>query len=239
MKATSGFAIVLVLALAGCTSTTPTLQAGDDVETTYDGLVRVDNTIMDSVWARPDIDLKGYSKVIFVPVGISYRDVEPSDPTSALRQSTRSRDTPLREFQLDEETKAFFEAEIGDAFMGAVSSSQVFTIVEEAGPDVLSIGVALLDVVSRVPPHPRPRDSRLDEQYRVCARGRSSCGTAAESESRVESRNESQRNTQTRPPLGRYRARWAGYAADRGHIGSRAICFACCRPLAFDFITFS
>ena len=152
MKATSGYAIVLVLALAGCTSTTPTMQTGDDVETTYDGLVRVDNTIMDSVWARPGIDLKGYSKVIFVPVGISYRDAEPSDPTSALRQSTRSRNTPLREFQLDEETKAFFEAEINDAFMGAVSSSQVFTIVEEAGPDVLSIGVALLDVVSRVPP---------------------------------------------------------------------------------------
>ena len=152
MNKRAGFSILLVFTVAACTSTAPSLQTGEDAETTYDGLVRVDNTIMDSVWARPDIDLKGFDKVIFVPVGISYRDVEPSDPSSAMRQSTRSRNTPLREFQLDEETKAYFEAEIGEAFRGAVSSSEVFTIVEEPGPDVLSIGVALLDVVSRVPP---------------------------------------------------------------------------------------
>lgn len=145
--------LAMLAAIVGC-STTPSasLPTGDDADVSYDGLVRVDDTIMDSVWARPDIDLKGYTKVMFVPVGISYRDVEPSDTSGALRRSTRSRQTELREFQLDEDTKARFEAEISAVFDEEVSASDVFTIVEEPGPDVLKIGVALLDVVSRVPP---------------------------------------------------------------------------------------
>ena len=142
-----------VWALAGVASAAaPQIQTGQGAETTFDGLTRVDNTIMDAVWVRPDIDLRGFRKVLFVPVGVSYRDVEPSDPTTALRRSTRSRTTELREFQLDEETKTLFEAEIGAAFSEEVAASEVYEVVDEAGPDVLQIGVALLDVVSRVPP---------------------------------------------------------------------------------------
>ena len=145
--------VLWLCTLAGCTSsTTPTIQTGQDAETTFDGLTRVDNTIMDSVWARSDIDLGGIRKVIFAPIGVSYRDVEPSDPTTALRRSTRSRQTELREFQLDEETKSFFEAEISAAFEAEVSASEIYSIVDEPGPDVIAVGVALLDVVSRVPP---------------------------------------------------------------------------------------
>jgi len=145
------FAVNLIL--AACTAAEPPrLQTGTDAETTFDGLTRVDNTIMDSVWTRPDIDLTAFRKVLFVPVGVSYRDVEPSDPTRALRRSTRSRTTELREFQLDAATKAYFEAEIGAAFMAEVAAGDIYHIVDSPAPDVLSIGVALLDVVSRVPP---------------------------------------------------------------------------------------
>jgi hypothetical protein len=153
MPGKSKLLVLWLCTLAGCTSsTTPTIQTGQDAETTFDGLTRVDNTIMDSVWARSDIDLGGIRKVIFAPIGVSYRDVEPSDPTTALRRSTRSRQTELREFQLDEETKSFFEAEIGAAFEAEVSASEIYSIVDEPGPDVIAVGVALLDVVSRVPP---------------------------------------------------------------------------------------
>lgn len=144
--------LAILASVVGCSTTAPTIQTGEDAEVTYDGLVRVDNTIMDSVWARPDIALAGYNQVMFVPVGISYRDVEPGDTSGALRQSTRSRRTALQEFQIDEETKARFEAEIGAAFLDEVSTSQVYTVVDEPGPEVLKIGVALLDVISRVPP---------------------------------------------------------------------------------------
>ena len=153
MTGTSLFRLLGVWALAGVASAAaPQIQTGQGAETTFDGLARVDNTIMDAVWVRPDIDLRGFRKVLFVPVGVSYRDVEPSDPTTALRRSTRSRTTELREFRLDEETKALFEAEIGAAFSEEVAASEVYEVVDEAGPDVLQIGVALLDVVSRVPP---------------------------------------------------------------------------------------
>ena len=82
--------IVLLATAVACTTTpAPTVQTGDDAEVTYDGLHRVDDTIMDSVWARPDIDLKGVTKVIFVPIGISYREVEPSDASTAPRCARR------------------------------------------------------------------------------------------------------------------------------------------------------
>ena len=87
-----------------------------------------------------------------MPLGVSYRDVEPSDATTALRRTPRTREPELREFQLDEETKAYFEAEIGKAFSEEVSASDVYQVVDEPAADVLQIGVALLDVVSRVPP---------------------------------------------------------------------------------------
>lgn len=153
MNRTSILNVLWLCVVAGCAaSAAPEIQTGQDAETTFDGLTRVDNTIMDAVWVRPDIDLRGYRKVLFVPVGVSYRDVEPSDPTTALRRTPRSRAPELREFQLDGETKAFFEAEIGQVFREEVAASDVYEVVDEAGPDVLQIGVALLDVVSRVPP---------------------------------------------------------------------------------------
>lgn len=153
MNGTSIRGVLCLCALAGCAaSPTPELQSGADAEVTFDGLVRADNTIMDSVWARPDIDFTGYRKVLFVPLGVSYRDVEPSDATTALRRTPRTREPELREFQLDEETKAYFEAEIGKAFSEEVSASDVYQVVDEPAADVLQIGVALLDVVSRVPP---------------------------------------------------------------------------------------
>lgn len=153
MNGTSIFKVLCLCALAGCAgSATPEIQTGPGAETTFDGLTRVDNTIMDAVWVRPGIDITGYRKVLFVPVGVSYRDVEPSDPTTALRRSTRTGKPELREFQLDEETRTFFEAEIGDALMQEVAASDVYRVVDAAGPDVLQVGIALLDVVSRVPP---------------------------------------------------------------------------------------
>ncbi len=85
MNGTSIRGVLCLCALAGCAaSPTPELQSGPDAEVTFDGLVRADNTIMDSVWARPDIDITGYRKVLFVPLGVSYRDV---DRRAAQQQS--------------------------------------------------------------------------------------------------------------------------------------------------------
>ncbi len=141
-------AIAAVAIAAGCSST-PEFQSGPDAEMTHDGLTRIDRTIMDAVWARQDIDLSGVTKVQFHSLGVEYRNV--SGPYSGRAGTGRTR-SGQSEFQLDEATRELFEEEIGGAFREEIEASTVFTIVDEAGPDVLDVHVGLLDVVSRVPP---------------------------------------------------------------------------------------
>ncbi len=140
---------LLAAAAVGCTST-PTFQTGEDAEVTFDGLTRMDGTIMDAVWALPDIDLTAYSKVMFEGVGVEYREV--SGPYSGREGSTTARRNSQSEFRLHPDTRALFEEEIAGAFREEMARSEVFEIVEEAGPDVLLVRGGLLDVVSRVPP---------------------------------------------------------------------------------------
>ena len=138
-------------ALAGCSSA-PTFQSGEDAEVTFDGLTRMEGTIMDVVWARTDIDLTGYRKVMLEGMGVEYREVTGPYSGRAGMGSSRIQSGNRTEFQLDEATRALFEEEIGSTFIEAMSSSEVFEIVDKAGPDVLLIRGGLLDVVSRVPP---------------------------------------------------------------------------------------
>ena len=143
-------AVAAVAIAAGCSST-PAFQTGADAEVTHDGLTRIDNTIMDAVWARQDVDLTGVTKVMFHNLGIEYRNDSGPYSGRAGTGSMRTRSS-TSEFQLDADTRALFEEEIGAAFMEEFQSSTVFEVVEEPGPDVLGIHVGLLDVVSRVPP---------------------------------------------------------------------------------------
>jgi hypothetical protein len=137
------------LLFAGCT-TTPEFQSGPDAEVTHDGLTRVDKTVMDAVWAREDIDLTSYSKIKFDAVGIEYRPVK--GPYSG-RAGTGSTRRPMQdEFALDDKQKEQIAEEIGGAFLEELARSETFQLVEDSGPDVLTLHVGLLDVVSRVPP---------------------------------------------------------------------------------------
>lgn len=143
-------AVVAVAIAAGCSST-PVFQAGEDAEMTHDGLTRIDRTVMDAVWARKDIDVSGVTKVMFHSLGVEYRNDSGPYSGRAGTGSIRTRSS-TSEFQLDADTKALFEEEIGAAFLEEFQRSTLFEVVEEPGPDVLGIHVGLLDVVSRVPP---------------------------------------------------------------------------------------
>jgi hypothetical protein len=144
--------ILAAMALNGCTST-PTFQTGEDAEVTFDGLTRMEGTVMDVGWARTDIDLTAYRKVMFAGVGVEYRDVG-NAPYSGRRGATGTATSrrSATEFNLHPDTRAQFEEEIAAAFVEEVGRSDVFEIVEEEGPDVLLVRGGLLDVVSRVPP---------------------------------------------------------------------------------------
>jgi hypothetical protein len=143
--------------LAGCAAT-PEFQTGPDAEVTHDGLTRLDKTVLDTVWARTDIDLTGYNKIKFEGVGIEFRPVDgpysgKAGPSSVRISSSNS------EFQLDEQTKALVKEEISSAFVEELAQSDKYEVVDEPGPDVLLLRAGLLDVISRVPPTPMGRSS--------------------------------------------------------------------------------
>jgi hypothetical protein len=133
--------------LMGCTST-PTIQTGPDAEVSYDGLTRVDNTVMDAAWKLADIDLSGYTKVKLLGAGIEFRHAtgQTSGSTSSMRRSGQS------EFPLDESQQERLRQTITDAFTAEMSNSERFELVDTLGPDTLLVRGVLLDVVSRVPP---------------------------------------------------------------------------------------
>lgn len=145
-------ALVALVAISavGCSST-PEFQTGPDAEVTYDGLTRLDRTIMDTVWARKGTDISGANKVMLMNVGVEYRNVTGPYSGRAGAGSVRSSRSG-NEFQLDADTRALFEEEISSAFREELARSEVIELVDEPGPDVLLIRGGLLDVVSRVPP---------------------------------------------------------------------------------------
>lgn len=142
--------LAAALVAAGCSST-PRFS-DDPADVTHDGLTRLDRTIMDTVWARQDIDLSGVTKVRFNGLGVEYRNVDGPYSGRAGTGATSAQTSRSTEFQLDEATRELFEEEIRGAFMEEMQRSSVFEVTDEAGPDVIDVHVGLLDVVSRVPP---------------------------------------------------------------------------------------
>jgi len=135
----------------GCTST-PEFQSGPDAEVTHDGLTRLDKTVLDVVWARTDIDLTGYSKVMFEGVGIEFRPVKGPYSGQAGTGSASITTSSRSVFQLDDKTKTIVKEEIRGAFVDELGQSDVYEVVDAPGPDVLLLRAGLLDVISRVPP---------------------------------------------------------------------------------------
>lgn len=138
--------ILLIAALSvACTTATPTIQTGPDAEVTFDGLHRVDNSQADMAWARPDIDLSNYGKIMLSGAGINYAPADNKGRSSIAR----SRGGP---FFIDDDSRAAFEKLVGEVFVEEISKIERLTIVEESGPDVMIVLGGLLDVVSYVPP---------------------------------------------------------------------------------------
>jgi hypothetical protein len=124
----------------------PRLATGEDAEVTFDGLHRVDKSVMSVAWVKPDIDLTHYTKLMIVGAGISYRAVDENGQRS---WPTRSTDT---EFPISEEGKERFRQEVSEAFAKESARYERYEIVMEPGPDVLMLIGTVIDVVSRVTP---------------------------------------------------------------------------------------
>jgi len=121
------------------------VATGPDVEVTEDGLYRVDPSIMGAAWVRSDLDLSGYTRIYFMPVGVQFRDVP------NRRHTVRSMET-AESFFVSESRKARLRELFGRAFYAAVGRVQSYELSDEVGRDVLIVRGLLTDVISGVPP---------------------------------------------------------------------------------------
>lgn len=132
--------------LTACAGSTPVLDTSAEAEVTFDGLYPVKGGTADAAWARPNVDISQYSKIMLQGVGIEYR---PGGESGKLYRAGGNR---VDYFELTGEQKRKFEEVLREAFLKELGNSEHFTIVAEPGPDVLLIRGGLLDVVSFVPP---------------------------------------------------------------------------------------
>lgn len=132
---------VAAAAAIGCAAPGGAPRLGE--EKSFDGLLRVENARAGAVWMRRDFDVSGYAKVRFVGAGVEFRPV---------RASATQRAVPVSEAQ-----EARLLEILSDAFRDELARSKRFALVDESGPDALTLWVGLLDVVSYVPPQPSGR----------------------------------------------------------------------------------
>jgi hypothetical protein len=116
----------------------PRIQTGPDAEVTYDGLYRVDRSVMDAAWVKPDLDLTGYTKLMLGSAGISYKKID-----NVSRSSTQ--------FPVREENKERLRTVMREEFVEELEKLERYELVSEPGPDVLMLVGGVIDVVSHVP----------------------------------------------------------------------------------------
>lgn len=133
-----------VLILVGCSSE-PTIQTGPGAETTFDGLVRIDNARFAAAWIDPEIDVKQYNKIIPGGAEFEFRAVQKVSASTA-RHSNES------EFWISDANKQRLTEMVSEVFTEELQKSKYFTLAEEPGPDTLIVNGALHDIVSKVPP---------------------------------------------------------------------------------------
>jgi hypothetical protein len=138
--------ILLSLFVVACTSAPPALQTGPDAERTYDGLVRVNNSRFQDAWADPEVDFSEYNKVMPGGARFEFRAVSKTAGRTSLSRGTQS------EFWISDANRDKLVDTVSGIFNEELSKAQGWESAEEAGPDVLIIRGALLDIVSFVPP---------------------------------------------------------------------------------------
>ena len=141
MHASKVWLVLASAALASaCAATGRTPRLG--AEESFDGLRRVENPLASAAWMRPDFDVSGYTKVRLEGAGIEFQPVRAS---GTMRFGARA-------FPVSEAQKARMIEILASAFRTELARSERFELVEDTGPDVLTLWGGLLDVISFVPP---------------------------------------------------------------------------------------
>jgi hypothetical protein len=154
MQTLRALALCAFLALLACAPRTPVIDTEGE---TYDGMVPVRDSGMEEAWVKPDINISSYNKLMLLPTEVQFRAVRPVPANSLSRASTS-------EFPLSPADQQRLVATVTEVFREELAKSRNLELTSEPGPDVLMVRVALLDIVSRMPPEgPGRTEIYLDE----------------------------------------------------------------------------
>jgi hypothetical protein len=128
-------------ALVACAFSGPP-ELDTDGPASRDGLLPLRNTRFDRAWAKPGLDLSHYQRIWLVSEGVAYREA-PERPYGA---STDAAQEPFKREEL--------ETTLILALRQAFFADGAWKLAEAAGPDVLVLRAALVDVVVDAPPEP-------------------------------------------------------------------------------------
>lgn len=138
------FAIAVTVIAVGCTAE-PTIQSGPNAETTFDGLVRIDNARFAGAWIDPDVDVTLYTKIMPGGAEFEFRNVQKMSASAARRSNER-------EFWISDSNKQRLIDTVTEVFAEELQKSKHFSVTDEPGPDTLIVIGGLHDIVSQVPP---------------------------------------------------------------------------------------
>lgn len=137
------FLLACAMLLAGCSQST--VMSTPEADVTYDGLVRREQSTIQNVWIREDIDLASYSRYI-LEVDLEFRVPRGDDGQARTR-----------EFPLTEADKQSLTEVVENTFRKELQNSRYFTESQATGPDVGLIHIRLMDIVALKPNEPGNR----------------------------------------------------------------------------------
>jgi hypothetical protein len=131
-------------ALVGCASTpSPTVETGPEAEVTADGLHRIDDPRMALAYAKPDLDLSGYTRFMLDPVTVSYKK-DPGQRRTSMGAGEQN--FALTPSQM-ENLRTWFQEEV----VAALTRDDGYELVDAPAPDVLRITADLMDLTVTIP----------------------------------------------------------------------------------------
>ncbi len=122
----------------------PAMAKDELPEVTVDGLVRIDSSEWGAVYAEPGADLSGYDQVIILEPAVSFKKNWQRD----YNRVSRSARVSEQDMQKIRERMA---KEFGEVFSEVIAGDDGYPVVDEAGPTVLILRPAIVDLDPTAP----------------------------------------------------------------------------------------
>jgi hypothetical protein len=126
----------------------PPLQAGDDEETTFDGLVLMKSTRTTQVYRKPDVDFAGYARLMILPCEVAFRKDWARDYNRSRGGSVSSKRVTGKDMtRIKEGIADLFE----EVFAKEFGEKGGYPIVTEPAADTLVLKPAIINLKVTAP----------------------------------------------------------------------------------------